>query len=391
MYQQQALVISLFLLGGYFIGQIGRKLNIPSIPAYIFAGVLMGPYVLNVISLELGNSLAAIKVLGISVIAFMVGMEIKIGNLITVWKKVLVISAFQICSVFLVVYLSFYALIRLSLPVSLLLAAIATTTAPCIIVIIKELKSRGILTSTLIEVVAFTDTLAIILFGVVSAVVLSLLKGGTIGFLSLFKPLIFEVGTSIGAGALTGIILTILLKEKRATGHVLSLLLSFVLLNSAAAYLLNFSPLLTNMISGFIIANIHPNPSNIFAVLDDIEMPVFILFYALAGATINLTTLMDHWNLVLVYIAARAAGLFIGSRTGTFIAKSEPNVRRYLWSATLTKGALGIGLAMLVQHQFAEIASLVVAIELSAVIILESLGPIFARFSLASAGEAQVS
>ncbi len=351
----------------------------------------MGPYLLNVISPEMGDSLAVIKVLGISVIAFMVGVEIKISNLITLWKKVLVISTFQSCSVFVVVFLSFYAIMHLSLPISLLLAAIATTTAPCVIVVIKELKSHGILTSTLIEVIAFTDTLAIIIFGVVSAIVLSLLKEGAIGFLSIFKPIIYEVGISIGMGVLTGIILTILLKEKRASSHVLSLLLSFVLLNSAAAYLLNFSPLLTNMITGFIVSNIHPNPSNLFIVLDEIEMPVFILFYALAGSTLNLTALINNWSLVFVYIAARTAGLFIGTRTGTFLAGAEPNVRRYLWSATLTKGALGIGLAMLVQHQFPEIASLVVAIELSAVIILESLGPIFAKLSLASAGETKTS
>ena len=387
MYLDQTLAIALLLLFGYFGGQLARRLNIPGIPAYIIAGILIGPYLLKVVTPDLADALGVLKVLGISLIALMVGIEIKIDNLKLLWKKVMVISASQIIIVFVIVFLCFYYLVKLALPESLLLGAIATTTAPCIIVVLKELKANGNLTSTLIEIIAFTDTLAIILFGAVCALVFNFTNGETVSLTSIAAPLIFNVGLSFLIGGITGFILTYLLRNTRSTGHILALVLSFMLINSYLAYRFGFSPLLTNMISGFLLTNIHPSPGKIFNTLDEIEMPVFIVFFALAGATLSIEALVANWNLVLIYIAARTVGLIIGTVTGSHLSSAEPGIKRYLWSATLTKGALGMGLAMLVQQQFPEFAAVIIAVELSAVAILEAVGPMLAKYSLTAAGE----
>lgn len=387
MYEKQALAVALLLLLGYFGGQAAQRFKIPGIPGYIFAGVLMGPYVLNIVSPEMGEALGVFKVLGISVIALIVGVEIKFETLKALGKGVLIISTSQVFTVFIVVFLCFYYLVQLTLPVSLLLGAIATTTAPCVVVVIKELRANGALTSTLIEVVAFTDTFAIILFGVVSAYITNLLQGSSIVLSTVLSPMLFEVGFSFGVGGLTGLIFTLILKGKRPASHILALILSLVLLNSSLAYIFQFSPLLTNMMSGFILANVLPNPSRIFNIIDEIELPVFIVFFALAGATLSLTALVNSWVLVLVYIVTRTIGLLTGTFTGTFLARTDPSVGRYLWSSTLTKGALGIGLAMMVQQQFPEFASTITAVELSAVAIFETVGPICCKYSLSAAGE----
>lgn len=387
MFEEQALAIAMLLFIGYFGGQVAQKLKIPGIPGYIFAGVLMGPYVLNIISPEIGEALGVLKVLGISVIAIIVGVEIKIESLKSLGKSVLIISSSQVLVVFVVVFSTFYYLVQLSLPISLLLGAIATTTAPCVVVVIREIKAHGKLTSTLIEVVAFTDTFAIILFGVISVYVSTLLQGGSMALSTALRPLLFEVGLSFGLGGATGLGLTAFLKNKRPSSQVLVLLLAVVLFNSSLAYFFHFSPLLTNMMSGFIIANVHPNPNRIFNIIDEIELPVFIVFFALAGATLSLTALVNSWVLVVIYIITRTVGLITGTFTGTFLAKADSSVGRYLWSSTLTKGALGIGLAMMVQQQFPEFASIVTAVELSAVALFETVGPICAKFSISAAGE----
>ncbi len=391
-YQEQSLAIGLLLFLGFIGGILAQKIKVPSITGYVLVGLLLGPSFLNFICPEMIQSLGIIKILGISTIALIVGGELEINKIKVLGKSVLCISTLQVLVAFVTVFLALFFILRLPLPIAVLLGAIATTTAPsAIIAVISELKAKGTMTSTLVGVVAFADTLCIILFGIALAVASTLVAdtsgGGPLAALML--PAVELVG-SIGLGALSGYLLTHLCYKNVPKTYTLTLLISFAFLNSGVAYLFHLSPLLVNMVTGFVVANTHARPRHIFNVLEEVEFPIFVVFFALAGAALHLQVLIDNWLIVLVYSVFRVAGMAGGAYLGAYLSSKEKNVRRYLGLAIFSKAGIGIGFVLMVQARLPELAALVTAVELSAIVIFQLLGPLGIKYALTAAGEVEV-
>jgi Kef-type K+ transport system membrane component KefB len=386
----KTLILAAVILSGYVGGRIFRRLKMPMVVGYLVAGVILGPSATGLVSLEMNESLELIKILGLGLIAILIGGELEIKKIKHLGKIIMGITVVQVLGTCLVVFIAMFYILKLPLTISLLLGVMATATAPAAtLAVVREYRAKGNLTTTLLGVVALDDAVAIIFFGIVSAVVALLLQGGGIG-LGIVVFSLAEVVKSSLLGALTGIVLTFLFPYLLNRRHKVAVLIGVVLLNSGAAYALDLSPLMVNMVCGFLVANLYQKPEEL-NFLEDIEMPVILIFFTLAGAGLQLEVLAENWLWAVVYIVARGVGKVVGVYCGGWLTRAEKTVRNYLGFAMLPKAGLTIGLLMLVQDRFPELATTIAAIELAAVAVCELIGPLGTKFALQASKEMNVS
>jgi len=386
---QQALGASVLLLVGLFGGRLARAIKMPMVVGYILMGLILSPSLLHIISAQLNNEFEIIKTLGLGMIALMIGGELELKKLKKIAGSVIWITVVQIFGVFIIVFVFMYFVLKLPLSISLLLGAMATATAPASsVAVIREYKAKGPFTSTFLGVVALDDAACIIFFGIASAIVSILGNGGHVDAGTYLLPL-KEVFGSAGIGFAIGLLLMFALKFTHDKKQNLVLLLGFALLNSGLAQIFHLSPLLANMVTGFTIANLHSQPE-VFQCFEDIELPVYVVFFTLAGASLHLDILAANWLPAAVYILARGFGKVAGVYLGAKLGKAEKAIQKYLGFAMLPKAGVTIGLILLVQGRFPELALIITAIELAAVTVCELVGPIGARYALVASGEADL-
>ena len=386
---QQPLGLAVILLIGLLGGRLARHLKMPMVVGYVITGLILSPSVLNVIPAELNKELEVVKVLGLGMIALMIGGELEIKRLKNIAGAIFWITIVQIIGSFAIVFSVMHFLLQLPLTISLLLGAMSTATAPASpVAVIREYKAKGPFTRALLGVVALDDAFCIIFFGIVSAIVAIMIKGGTVGFLSLTEPLL-EIAGSAAIGIISGLLLIIILRLVADRSQTVVILLGFALVNSGISYVFDFSPLLVNMITGFMVANLYAKP-DIINYFSDVELPIYIIFFTLAGASLHLDVLAANWLPALVYIVARGFGKVGGAFLGARLANADEVIQKYIGFAMFSKAGVTIGLILLVQGRFPEIATIITAIELAAVTVCELLGPMGTRFALISSGETNV-
>ncbi len=386
---QKTLVLAIIILGGYLLGRIFRRFKLPMVVGYLVAGMILGPSLGGIVSLKMNQALELIKILGLGMIAILIGGELEIKKIKHLGRAILGITVVQVLGAFTAVFLAAFFILKLPLTISLLLGALATATAPASPVsVIREHNARGPFTTTLLGVVALDDAVCIIFFGIVSAVVAIILQGEVVGLGAIFYSLL-EVAESALLGAASGILLTLLLSRLTNRSHKVTVLVGIILLNSGLAYAWQLSPLLVNMFCGFVVANIYQKPAEL-NFLQDIEMPVLVIFFTLAGASLQFDILIENWLWAAVYIIARGIGKVGGAFLGAYLSGAEKVVQKYLGFAMLSKAGVTIGLLMLVQAHFPALAPTIAAIELAAVAVCELIGPLGTRYALISSGEAKV-
>lgn len=390
MVENQALAMGFALAGGYAAAALVRRIKLPSVTGYILIGLLFSPSLFNIIPSSMNQQFELVKTLGLALIAFIVGAELEIERIKSIRKAILFSSAGLTIATFSIVFPAMLYIARLPLPVALILGATATATAPApVITVIKELGAKGLLSRTLLGMVAMADAYAIFLFGIISAIVATILAGVS----QTQEPAILaataqELFGSLLLGASTGLILVYLIAKTTEKSRILVMALSVILFNSGFAQIFHFSPLLVNLTSGFVLANLAKKPASVFDALERIELPLFIVFFTLAGASLRLDVLAEHWPIAIVYILARTVGITGGVALGAKIANVHPAIRPYLGISLLSKAGVTIGLILLVQVRFPDIAPLVTAVELAAIAVFELIGPVITRYSLVAAGEA---
>ncbi|EEG78499.1 cation:proton antiporter [Dethiobacter alkaliphilus] len=389
MIENQALAMALALAGGYGAALAVKRLKLPSVTGYILIGLLFSPSLLNLITVEMSQQFDLVKTLGLGVIAFIVGAELEIERIRNIRAAIILSSAGLSIVTFGAVFIAMYFLAGLPLPIALVLGATATATAPApVITVIKEVRATGTLARTLLGIVAMADAFAIFLFGIISAVVATMLADINTVSGAAFVETGQELLGSVIIGVISGLILVYLAKSAGDRKHILVVTLSVILFNSGLSQMFHLSPLLVNLVTGFTLANLARRPATVFASLEGIELPLFIVFFTLAGASLRLDVLVANWQVALIYILARTIGIVTGVTAGASFAGVDPKLRPFLGRSLLSKAGVTIGLILLVQIRFPEIAPMVTAVELAAISVFEVVGPVITRNSLFAAGEA---
>ncbi len=386
------LYLGIILITGLFAGKVINFLKLPAVTGYLLIGLLLGPSVVNLVTAETVTALSPINSIALSLIAFSIGGELSRHQIKQCGKSVLVITVTQVLGAYLLVSLTLHYLLELELHSALIFAAISTATAPAAtIMVLREYKAKGPMTSNLLAVVALDDALCLIAYGITMALAKSLAGKVSGGVGAMVAAPLWELTGSILLGAVFAVVLLLLSSRFKEKPDKLVLLLGLVFLQAGLAELFHFSALLTGMTMGCVAVNLLPRQSEaLFRLVRSVDTPIFVLFFVLAGANLHLGLLVKVGALGVAYIVSRIIGKVSGAMVGATISKAPAVVRKYLGLGLIPQAGVAIGLTLLVQQDFPEIASLVTTVILGSVVVYEIIGPYFAKLAVIKAGEAGV-
>ncbi|NLL38030.1 MAG: cation:proton antiporter [Clostridiales bacterium] len=381
------LYLAILLIAGLLCGRLVKQVKLPNVTGYLIAGLVLGPHVLNIIPIRIVDNFEVISQIALSFIAFTIGCDFKISYFKRVGATPIVIAVFE---AMLAVFLVQGILIAVGFDpaFSIVLGSIAAATAPAAtVMVIKQYNARGPVTEMLLSVVAIDDAVAIIAFGF-SVAIAGALGGGTGGsvILSILLP-IKEIFLALLVGALVGILFKIPLKYFKKSGNRIIILAGMVFLSSGLAEVLNASQLLACMMTGCVLCNITEESASIAQLSDFITPPIFLLFFAVSGANLDISIIPSIGVVGILYVTFRVIGKIAGASLGAKIMKAPEVICKYLGPALIPQAGVAIGLVTVATTVVPQLASEIRAVILCATMIYEIVGPAISKAMLVKAGE----
>ena len=390
---------------GFYMGHAARWIKLPSLIGYMVLGVVIGPSLLHLLSESTLEPLSFITEISLGFVAFSIGAELSLSTLRRLGPGIISIIFAESFGAFFMVTAGIYLVTR-DLPLSLIFGAMAPASAPAgTVAVIQEYKAKGVLTNALYAVVGFDDGLAIIIFGFAAAVAKNILIGETVGhnesiLLSMLSPL-KEIGFSILVGGIVGFIFCQIVRRLQNSKDIFIIVFGAVLLATGLSLRWHLSLIMTNMVVGFVLVNTRRESlvRRVMVPIMEIMPLVFILFFCLAGAHLELSALSALGAIGLVYILGRTAGLIGGARVGALIGHVDHKIKKYIGLGILSQAGVAIGLSLIVKHEFAQIdaqyhiphaltiGATVLTTITATCIFFEVIGPIFTKIILTKAGE----
>lgn len=372
---------------GLLLSRVVKKLNLPDVTGFLIAGLIIGPYCLGVFSGESLEAVSDITAVALGFIAFSIGGEFKKENLKRVGMKAFIITVFQAMAAVILVDAALI-LAGFDIPLAITLGAIATATAPAAtLMVVRQYKARGKMTNTLLSVVAMDDAIGLAVFSISLAIAQSLTSGAvpTVNNM-LLQPLI-EIVLSLLIGFAIGAIASICIRFFKSRANRLCITIASVLLGVALSNMLGLSSLLLCMSIGAAVVNLRSDAETILEGAERWTTPLFMLFFVISGAELDLTVLTSVGLLGLIYIVSRSIGKYLGAYLGARIVKSEPSIQRYLGLTLLPQAGVAIGMAQIVMSKLPEYGAQIRAVVLCATLIYELVGPVLTRIALVKSGE----
>ena len=391
-------VLGAATVASLYMGRLAKKISLPSLVGYMVLGVILGGSVLGVFSEENIHSLGFLTDVALGFVAFTIGSELNIRGLKKLGKGIIYIILAESFAAFIVVTLSVWVISK-NLPMALIFGSLAPASAPAgTVAVIQEYKAKGTLTKALYAVVGFDDGLAIVIFGFASAAARNMLDPQS--SMSLMQGILQptkEIFFSLLIGGILGYIYTLLCRRLKPLTDIPSLTFGFIAVAIGISQWLHLSLILTSMMLGFVMTNTMPSAKT-KALIGQLRtwMPfLFIPFFLLAGAHLQVSALPSLGILGIVYVLSRTTGLMGGAWLGAKAGRSEPKIRKYLGFGILSQAGVAIGLSMLVLNDFnalgtpeaSSIATIVITTITATCIIFEIIGPIGAKYALTKAGE----
>ena len=391
-------LLAVVFLGGTIGARILQKLHMPKIVGYVIVGVLVGQSGLGLVSLEAVESLDAFSVFVLGIVGFLIGKELHRDVFKKYGRQLIVILLAEGLGAFLVVFASasfiawkFSGDVHTSLAMGLLLGAIASATAPAATVnVLWEYKTRGILTTTILAIVALDDALALLLYAFAAGIAGSL-TGLTdhSGLTAVAWPL-YEILGATALGGAAGLLFSYVLKHVKKQGEVLLFAVGAILIVTAVAVYIKVGSILAAMAFGASVTNLVPRRSKtVFAQVEGFAPPLYVVFFVLAGArTVVHNMSLWVWLLAAAYVLGRTLGKAAGAWTGARFTHAARVVQRYLGLCLLSNAGVAIGLAILASQTFAgDMGRTLLVVVMATTFLLEIVGPACVKVGVRLAGE----
>ena len=387
------------------IGQNLVKTGIPLISGFLLTGIISGPYILNLISVEAALNLRFVDEISLGFIAFAAGGELYIKELKTRLKTIAWVTTGLVVCTFSLTGLTFFFLsgfipfmqtmpVSVKIVVSILAGAIMVARSPSsAIAIVNELRAKGLFTQTVLGVTIIMDVVVIILFAVNSSIADVLLSGLKFNF-GFILFLMLEIGASFIIGFFVGkiILLILLLPIQKALKTGLILLMGYLVFvfsseirkftHDTLFIEVLLEPLLICMVAGFLVSNTSRYRKEFLKILFDIGPPIYIAFFTLTGASLSLDIVLQTWPIAMALFFTRAIAIFIGSFIGGTLAKNPMKDNTISWMAYITQAGVSLGLAKEVVVEFPEWGNPFAAIIISVVVLNQIIGPLLFKYAI---------
>ena len=405
------LAISVALSAGLFMSRVVKPLKLPAVTGYLVAGILIGPYCLGLAGVKgLGftttEEVAAMSIINdvaLGFIAFAIGDEFRLSQLKKTGKQATVIGIFQavlttvIVDTVLIVLHFILGPEKLPLSTAIILGAIASATAPAAtLMVVRQYKAKGKLTSLLLPIVALDDAVGLIIFAV-SLGFAKTLHNGELSLISVIVDPLVEIFISLIVGGIIGYVLSFCEKFFRSNTKRQALVVTAIFLAVALSKLkyniggvhIGFSPLLVCMMLGTIFCNVCDFSADMMEKTDKWTAPIFILFFVLSGAELEFSVFGDLAivGIGVIYILSRSIGKYLGARLSAGFVKCEPQIKKYLGITLLPQAGVALGMSITAMAELGDEGIIIRNIVLFGVLIYELFGPMMTKMSLMKAGE----
>ena len=380
--------ICIVLLVGTIGGKIAHLFKLPNVSGYLVAGLFLGPSFFHYISSGDTDSFSIISELALAIIAFSIGSEFIIKDMLKLGKSIVIITLAEVVGAIALVFCVMYYLFNQPFAFSIVIASMSAATAPAAtLLVIRQFRADGPLTRTVLPVVALDDVLGIIAFGIAMSLAKLSVGNQDSSIFQMFSEPFIEIGGSILLGLVLGVILSFISKKSKGRDELQVISLAAIGIATGLSGYLGFSPLLTCIMMGTTLVNLLHKSNRVFDSVGDFASPVYVLFFTLAGASLNLGILAHVGLMGIAYILARAGGKMMGAWVGAKSVQADSMIRKYLGLTLLPQGGISIGLIVLVRQQLPEYAVAISTIIMFSVLIYEVSGPIFAKIAIQKAGE----
>jgi len=384
--------LALALIFGVLLGKAMNKMNMPAVGGYIIAGLIIGVSGFNIVNEQVIEELSFISDVALGIIAFNIGSEFKIQEMKKLGKNIFIIAFCEAMGAFVLVTGIMLALGQ-DIPTALILGSISSATAPAAtVMVLKEYKARGPLTSTLLGVVAVDDAISLMIYAIAASIAKVFLKHEALTVSKVIIHPITEILLSIGVGGLIGIVLCYLLKKAKNESEVLTFVIGSIVLIVGVALQFNLSPLLCAMATGIMVTNVSSKANKAFNILEKWSPPVTAAFFTLAGSRLDVSLIPKIGLLGVMYLLFRIVGKVGGASVGATISKAPAQVKKYIGLGLLSQVGVAIGLAITVGREFpgTPLGEIVITILMATTIITEIIGPVATKMAIKKADESSV-
>lgn len=392
-----AAALGLLLLAGVLCSEILDLVRLPHLTGYLAAGVVAGPQVLGFVDHETVVELEIVNTLALSLIALAGGLELRIETLRDVARSLFWSTLVQSSVVLVLVAGTFYLLApyieftrdmpkMAVLGVALLWGVLAVSRSPSATLgILSQARAAGPLTNFSLAFVMSSDIVVVLLMAGAMVLAQPLIVPGSGVALSSFLHLGSELYGSVAVGTTLGFLLSIYLK---LVGRhlILALILIGFALTEGVRYL-HLEPLLTFITAGFVVQNTSRQGDRLLHAIEETGAIVFVVFFATAGAHLDLALLSQVWPVALTLCGVRAFATIFSQRVSSRIARDPPVLSKWGWSSLVSQAGLTLGLSVVIEAAFPQLGTSFGSLVIATVAINEVVGPVLFKFALDRAGE----
>jgi Kef-type K+ transport system membrane component KefB len=376
------------MLLGLLGGKLARMVRLPKVSGYLITGILIGPSVIGLISSDIVESLSLVTDIALGMIMFAIGGVFEINHIKSVGKRIFWLTIGQSVAVILLVS-GGLLVIGMDWYPALLLGMVAIATAPAAtLLVIREFSASGEYTDALITVTATSNIVCILAFELTFSL-------GSIGdnvsvLRGIATPL-YELGGSLVVGLVVGFIISKWEEHVEDQAELLMILLAGIILTVGLAMTLNLQPLFATLILGAITTNLSMMHRLVYVEFRQVEQPLYIAFFVLAGASLHLELLPGLGLAGLTYLIMRVIGKVAGSWAVARWQGLPSSIGRYLGLGMIAQAGVAIGLIDYVDRIDPELGTVLTPIILATVLVYETVGPPIIEYTLYKAKDVPAS
>lgn len=368
------------LLLGLLTDILGRKTPLPRVTLLLLFGIVIGKDVLDLIPASLTSRFELITDIALIMVGFLLGGKLTSRSFKHHGKAIMVMSITEVIIACSIVTTGLF-LFGIPLDLAILFGCIAAATAPAATVdVVIESGCESNFSNKLLSIVALDDAWGLILFSIGIAFI-SMLNGTGSSTGSIIQAM-YDIGGAIFLGVLVGLPATYVTGRIKPGQPILTEALGLVLLCGGLAIWLDVSFLIASMVMGAVIANLAKHHEYPFHAIEGIEWPFMVIFFVVAGASLELEQLSQVGLIGLSYIVLRTIGKTIGGYSGATLAGSDPGTRRWMGPALLPQAGAAMGMALVAAHQLPQHRQMLLTIVIGATIVFEIIGPVLTRIAL---------
>jgi len=392
------LLLGIAVFGGTVGARVFRRLHIPQIIGYIIIGLIIGESGLNLVSEQVIRIVEPFNYFALGIIGFMIGGELKFDIFRKYGKQFITILLAEGIAAFIFVGVSvgilsyvFTGNIKLSVALGVVLGAISSATDPAsTIQVLWEYKTRGVLTTAAVAIVALDDALALSLYAIGTSLAGVLTGHEGAGLLAATGAVLYELTLALAVGAAAGFVLKMILMKISDRDNELTFTVGAVLLAIGLSVAMKVDIILSSMMLGLTLVNAAPRRSTeTFDVVKAFAPPIYVLFFVFVGARLKISGMSYLvWSLVAAYVLGRSIGKISGATLGAVWSKADSSVRRYLGLCLFAQGGVAIGLSILASQRFDKsVSAIVILVVAATTFIVQLIGPLFVKGAVKKAGE----